>query len=132
MPVDYKKYHPKWSLISRLIRFNRAGNCCEFCGVKNEALIVRNGSNYRYATDDETAIFLDYRTAGIKYWQALKKVGLTRIILTVAHLDRNIENNRFNNLKSLCQYCHLNYDRPENIRLKNYGKDDSTLSLFDT
>jgi hypothetical protein len=31
MPVDYKLYHPKWSLISYLIRVKRANNCCEWC-----------------------------------------------------------------------------------------------------
>lgn len=35
MPIDYKNYHPKWSLISRLIRFRRAGNKCEWCGAAN-------------------------------------------------------------------------------------------------
>lgn len=35
MPVDYSKYHPKWSLISRLIRYKRAGNKCEKCGAEN-------------------------------------------------------------------------------------------------
>lgn len=35
MPLNYKNYHPKWRLISRLIRFRRAGNKCEWCGVKN-------------------------------------------------------------------------------------------------
>ncbi len=35
MPINYKDYHPKWSLISRLIRFIRAGNKCEECGAKN-------------------------------------------------------------------------------------------------
>jgi 5-methylcytosine-specific restriction endonuclease McrA len=35
MPIDYKEYHPKWSLISRLIRFHRANNRCEECGAPN-------------------------------------------------------------------------------------------------
>jgi hypothetical protein len=35
MPIDYSQYHPKWSLISRLIRFVRAGNKCEWCGAPN-------------------------------------------------------------------------------------------------
>lgn len=35
MPIDYKEYHPKWSLISRLIRFFRAKNRCEKCGAEN-------------------------------------------------------------------------------------------------
>ena len=35
MPINYKHYHPKWSLISRLIRLRRANNICEWCGAKN-------------------------------------------------------------------------------------------------
>lgn len=35
MPIDYKEYHPKWKLISKLIRFRRAQNKCEFCGAEN-------------------------------------------------------------------------------------------------
>lgn len=35
MPINYKEYHPKWSLISRLIRFFRAKNKCEWCGAEN-------------------------------------------------------------------------------------------------
>jgi len=35
MPINYKNYHPKWSLISRLIRFRRAGNKCEWCQAEN-------------------------------------------------------------------------------------------------
>lgn len=35
MPINYRDYHPKWSLISRLIRFNRAQNKCEKCEAVN-------------------------------------------------------------------------------------------------
>ena len=35
MPIDYKEYHPKWKLISYLIRTVRAKNQCENCGVIN-------------------------------------------------------------------------------------------------
>lgn len=35
MPVNYKLYHPKWKLISRLIRFKRAGGRCELCGAEH-------------------------------------------------------------------------------------------------
>jgi len=37
-----------------------------------------------------------------------------KVILTVAHLDHDEENNQFSNLVSLCQRCHLNYDREDN------------------
>ena len=35
MPINYSEYHPKWKLISRLIRFKRAKSKCEWCGAKN-------------------------------------------------------------------------------------------------
>jgi 5-methylcytosine-specific restriction endonuclease McrA len=35
MPINYKEYHPKWKLISKLIRVNRAKGCCEWCGAVN-------------------------------------------------------------------------------------------------
>lgn len=44
MPIDYSEYHPKWSLISKLIRFNRANNMCEWCGADNYAPHPDTGS----------------------------------------------------------------------------------------
>jgi hypothetical protein len=34
----------------------------------------------------------------------------SKVILTVAHLDHNPQNCADNNLKALCQRCHLTYD----------------------
>lgn len=34
-----------------------------------------------------------------------------RIVLTVAHLDHNPANNAPENLRALCQRCHLRYDQ---------------------
>ena len=36
----------------------------------------------------------------------------SRVVLTVAHLDHNPANCADDNLRALCQRCHLNYDRP--------------------
>lgn len=99
MPIDYKKYHPKWRLISRLIRFKRAKNKCELCGAENHQPHPMTGSN---------------------------------VVLTVAHMDRNKENNRFDNLKALCQKCHLNHDIKQHIANRKYGrnhKDNLKLDL---
>ncbi|QIX60894.1 hypothetical protein HER32_06760 [Hymenobacter sp. BT18] len=90
MPIDYKNYHPKWSLISRLIRYHRAGNRCEWCLAENHQPHPATGS---------------------------------KVILTVAHLDRDRRNNRFGNLAALCQRCHLNYDRPQHTQNRRYGKE---------
>ncbi|MDR6195941.1 hypothetical protein [Siphonobacter sp. SORGH_AS_0500] len=133
MPFDRKKYHPKWSLITRMVR-RRAANCCEECRVKNDRFVIRGKGKqkgtYRYATGCEIIEFQGLRLEGVGYWKAAKQLGMVRVVLTISHLDRDRKNNRFDNLKALCQYCHLNYDRPVNNWLKAYGKNESTLPLF--
>lgn len=39
----------------------------------------------------------------------------SRVVLTVAHLDNTPENCERENLRALCQRCHLNYDREIHI-----------------
>ncbi|AWW31860.1 hypothetical protein DN752_17930 [Echinicola strongylocentroti] len=99
MPIDYSEYHPKWSLISRLIRFHRAKNKCEWCGAEN------------YQPHPDTG---------------------SKVILTVAHLDQNRDNNAFSNLAALCQRCHLNHDRPHHINNRRFGRNwkRDQLNLF--
>lgn len=89
MPIDYKEYHPKWSLISRLIRLYRAKNKCEWCPAENGQPHPVTGS---------------------------------RVVLTVAHIDHDKTNNRFNNLAALCQRCHLNHDRHQHAFNRKYGR----------
>ena len=96
MPIDYKEYHPKWHLISHLIRKVRAKNKCEWCGVLNGSY------RFRPTSPDD-----------------FKKV---KIVLTVAHLDHDKNNNRFSNLAALCQRCHLNYDRKRHVENRKYGR----------
>ena len=53
-----------------------------------------------------------------------------RVVLTVAHLDRDIKNNSFFNLRVLCRRCHLNYDRKDNIRRRKLKRLKGQLQLF--
>jgi heterodisulfide reductase subunit B len=89
MPIDYKEYHPKWKLISKLIRFNRAQNQCEWCG-------AINGQPH--------------------------PVTNSKVVLTVAHVDQDKNNNRFNNLAALCQRCHLGHDAKQHAFNRKYGR----------
>lgn len=41
---------------------------------------------------------------------------------TVAHVDRNKNNNRFSNLAALCQRCHLGHDLAQHIENRKYGR----------
>jgi hypothetical protein len=97
MPIDYKEYHPKWTLIVRLIR-KRSGDACEGspkfpeCRASNKSLHPVTGS-----------------------W----------VVLTTAHLDGDKENNRFYNLRHLCQRCHLHHDIGHHIMNRKYGRKHS-------
>ncbi|GAB4042235.1 hypothetical protein [Spirosoma litoris] len=124
MPMNPEDYHPKWELISYLIRVVRAKNRCEDCGAKNHAIIRRGEKGeFKYATACELMRVQILREVyGWRLWRSLKYLGLTKVILTVAHLDRDRANNRFWNLRAKCQRCHLGYDMPQHTRNRNYGR----------
>lgn len=48
----------------------------------------------------------------------------SKVILTVAHLNHKPEDCRDENLKALCQKCHLNYD-------KDFHKSNSKKTLYE-
>lgn len=43
-------------------------------------------------------------------------VTRSKVVLTVAHLDHDPQNCADENLKALCQRCHLHYDRDHHAR----------------
>lgn len=106
MPCDYSKYPPDWEERRQRI-LERAGHCCEFCGVKNHNWIERGEDG--------------------KYTYTFQDLG-TFVILTIAHLDHDPENWDVSDdrLRALCQRCHLQYDREQ--RKKEAEK--LQLSLF--
>ena len=97
MPCDYKEYHPKWTLIVRLIR-KRSGDKCE-------------GSPK----------FPECRAANREYHP---ETG-SKVVLTTAHLDGDKTNNRFDNLRHLCQRCHLHHDIGHHVMNRKYGRHHS-------
>lgn len=113
MPINKKDYHPNWANISIQVR-DEAGHKCEWCGVPNRMIIERldkpstaTGMDWvevivcRNPTDNKPE-----ETAELTANQ-LRLRGLRKIVITVAHLDRNSENNDRSNLAALCQRCHF-------------------------
>ena len=124
MPIDYKEYHPKWRLISKLIRFKRAHNRCEQCGLVNGQVIKRlkNGMVRTPGAQDWDMINAKVRYSGYTMSGSIKFHGFTKVVLTVAHLDHNKANNRFENLAALCQRCHLSHDQKQHAENRKYGR----------
>jgi hypothetical protein len=97
MPIDYRKYNKGFQAKSRYIRFVRAANKCEHCGVINYQAHPR----YKF-----------------------------KVVLSTAHLNHDRRDDSDQNLKALCQFCHLKHDLEHNIYLKKYGKNYQERQLL--
>lgn len=115
MPIrasEKARYPANWKAISAAVR-SEAGNRCEQCKAPNGEYVAR-GVGYADGTymlmhgevhDAETG-----ECKGMARGSEYPTKGLTKIVLTVAHLDHQPENNDRSNLRALCQRCHLRYD----------------------
>ena len=118
MPINYKNYPKNWKTEIRPAILKRANNCCEFCKAKNNELYIRGVHDgcecYQdmdgsiFASTDGMRIGEDYVGEVANY--TTKDTSVT-IVLTIAHLDHDVNNSDSENLKALCQKCHLNYDK---------------------
>jgi 5-methylcytosine-specific restriction endonuclease McrA len=120
MPIrpENKKLYPKnWKSIREKILL-RSKNKCEFCGVENYAI------GYR----DENGKFIELVELEKQNAALFDGKKLIKIVLTIAHLDHNPQNNKESNLKALCQKCHLNYDLEHH---KETRKKNKKLPLLD-
>jgi hypothetical protein len=105
MPIDYKKYPKNWKTEIRPAILAREGNRCKFCGVENYACGYRDSHG--------NFIELSPMESEARSEDGLKQIV---IILTIAHLDHDINNNNHENLAALCQRCHLRYDAENHAR----------------
>ena len=125
MPIDYSKYPPNWKteIVPRIL--NRAGNCCERCGVANKAklwsipLSIKSNGKYSIrriwvaAETDKERLRQNFTRSG-----DIKQVT---VVLTVSHLDHDELNHDVadDRLEAMCQQCHLVYDASEKQRRIN-------------
>lgn len=118
MPIDYNLYPKDWDARSRFIRFYRAKNKCEWCGVENGSIGARSPVNGRWYTQrDIDGMKSD---CGWNLWPDGYPKTI-RIVLTVAHVyDMDKMNASLLNLAALCQRCHLSHDRDHHR--ENYRK----------
>lgn len=97
-PENRDRYPDDWKTISVRIR-KRAGNCCEGSPGHYPGCRAQNGMPH--------------------------PVTGSIVVLTVAHLDHRPENCADENLRAMCQRCHLTYDakhHAENARQTRRAK----------
>lgn len=121
-PENKHRYPKNWKEISKKIRFERAKNMCESCGVYNNAKGIRLPDGSFQECPPHLA------TETQAFWCEMNGFKMIKIVLTVAHLDHNPENNDESNLMAMCQRCHNRYDRKHRNETRNKAK--KQLKLF--
>ena len=111
--MDKKQYHETWDDYIRPTVLKRDKYKCVHCGIKHRSYVLIDSSNKRIVID--RVEHEEYKYQGLRTY---------RIYLQVAHLDNNKNNNDFENLRTLCNKCHNEYDKNHKklIRLTNPKK----------
>ena len=132
MPIRRHLCPDDWPAISLEVR-TAGGWCCEWCKAPNKAVIQRkpNGTDWVEVLTVQEPALDRYELTEELDWKRLRFHGLTRIVLSVAHLDRNPANNQRDNLAALCQRCHLRHDIYQHVCARKYGRaHDEQPQLF--
>jgi hypothetical protein len=124
MPINYRDYPANWKTEIRPAILKRADNKCENCGVPINSLIIRFWDDTWEVLYDKENLDKMYDAAKeiLKTAMAFINIKCTKIVLTIAHLDHDVTNNDHNNLKALCQKCHLSYDKHHHQETRNKKK----------
>jgi hypothetical protein len=117
MPCDYKKYPANWKTEIVPAVIERAGNCCEKCGLQNHTFVwaiklwIKDSGKYKL----RSLWFRDRSDAEREADGPIRKI---KVVLTISHTDHDEENHavQLDRLKALCQICHLRYDAQEKYR----------------
>lgn len=116
-PENAKRYPADWKQI-RMRILERAADKCETCGLENYAVIRRRQDGTFHTDYSIGATYADAKQiAADLHWELFGDTVPVRgeeriviVVLTIAHLDHVPEHSEPDNLKALCQRCHLTYD----------------------
>ncbi len=124
-------YGREWRLVTRPRILARAGNRCEQCRVPNHAEVTRVAGWWL-----EWVLSWRSEPGRICWWRDVRgqihytpleppetKARTVRIVLTIAHLNHTAGDDREENLRALCQYCHLHHDLAHHRETRQLRKD---------
>lgn len=111
-PENRSRYPADWKQIRERI-LARAGDKCEQCSAPNRTRIARgtgkDEGTYMLASADVYDADTGQHLGTCRH-SDYELLRMTDVVLTIAHLDHVPENCAPENLRALCQRCHLRYD----------------------
>lgn len=110
-PENRSRYPADWRAISERIRFGRAGGRCECEGECGRGHVGRCERVHGHLLGD--------------------KADCPTVVLTTAHLDHTPENCADENLRAMCQGCHLHYDREHHARTAAVTRERKRAATMD-
>jgi hypothetical protein len=119
MPIraQHRGLYPfDWQQLSYAVRFKRAHGRCEHCGRPHGLWVLHLGDGRWWDPQRQTWRSGQGRELKRAPSLVLTMLRSTRVVLSCAHLNHDPTENSGNNLKALCQRCHLLHDRPEHLR----------------
>ena len=119
MTFRKERYPEDWKQLRAMIleRAHKACECTGQCGHEHPGgrCFVTNGD--LIARDRQRpALWAHHSHNGVC---AGEDCGGVKVVLTVAHLDHVESNNDPENLRAMCQFCHLALDREDNARRRS-------------
>ena len=142
MPIrkEFKLFYgAAWRIVRARI-LERAGHCCEQCGKPNHERVETHTGR--------SISILNHPGLPVMFWRAVScswrdqwgspvlpsrtfgwKTRTITVVLTVAHLNHVAGDDRDENLKALCQWCHLNYDQSHHRETRSKRKDSKRALL---
>jgi hypothetical protein len=129
-------YGTNWRAVIRPRILARAANRCERCGKPNHTRVATTSGKGIFGpwmvwaiTDAENLVVSDW-TDDRREWASVETYDREnpefrhiRVVLTVAHLNHEPADNRDENLKALCQWCHLIHDLTHHHESRAHRKD---------
>ena len=129
-------YGPEWRNVIRPRILERAGHQCENCGKPNHAEIrTKTGKGRMFwrplksltwrneegwvLTPEELALAINLPTRVI------------RVVIVPAHLNHTPGDDRDENLRAMCQWCHLRHDRGQHRQTFIRHRDDKRTLLLE-
>lgn len=133
MPIDYSKYHKDWKTVIRPDILARAENRCECCKIANGSIVIRGTFEGKDCYQDMDGFCYDANNSeylgGCYLGEVHPTNKIIKVVLTIAHLDHDVDNNDYSNLKAMCQRCHLRYDVSHHRRTRESKKKQLKLDL---